>query len=166
MKTKKSLLLIVLILLSQLSCEKDEKNPTLDDFCNIKPNGWSCEIIQMGFDKNEIPRNAKEPIAIIKYKNINREIIQFSDTKINPSLILDLYSIKQKQELIELIKSQQIYSWCIPIYYGETKDYFIVTSPCFINSGLFTEQSDSCLFDLQNAIKNIITKNNYEFIQY
>jgi hypothetical protein len=120
----------------------------------------------MGFDKNEIPQNAKEPIAIIKYKNINRDIIQFSDTKINPSLILDLYSIKQKQELIELIKSQQIYSWCIPIYYGETKDYFIVTSPCFINSGLFTEQSDSCLFDLQNAIKNIITKNNYDFIQY
>lgn len=164
MKTYKSLFLIIFILFSLLSCEKEEKNPTLNDFCNIKPYGWDCEIIQKDFDKNDIPRNAKEPIAIIKYKNLNRELIQLSDTKVNPSLILDLYSIEQKQELIDLIKSQQLYSWCVPIYYGETKDYFILTSPCFINGGTFTEQADSSIIDLQNAINNIITKKNYHLI--
>jgi hypothetical protein len=155
---------MIFIGVSLLSCEKEEKNPTLDDFCNIKPYGWECNIIQTDFSRNDIPQNAKEPMAIIKYKNPNREFVRFSDTKVYPSLILNLYSIDQKQELIELIKSQQIYSWCIPIYYGETKDYFILTSPCFINGGNFTEQADSSIVDLQNALNTVITKKNYDFI--
>lgn len=163
MRTIKSLLFLF-ILTSLVSCEKEEKNPTFDDFCSIKPNGWDCEIILKDFDKNDIPKNSKDPVAIIKYKNPNREI-QLYGAKANPTLILDLYPIDQKQELIELIKSQQIYSWCVPIYYGETKDYFILTSPCFINGGNFTEQADSTIIDLQNAIKNIITKRNYDLIQ-
>lgn len=162
MKTYKFLFLIIFISFSLLSCEKEEKNPTLNDFCNIKPFGWDCEIIQNDFDKNDIPQNAKEPIAVVKYKNTNRELIHLSGTKLYPSLILDLYPIEQKLELIDLIKSQQLYSWCIPIYYGETKDYFILTSPCFINAGTFTEQADSSINDLQNALNKIITKNNYD----
>jgi hypothetical protein len=165
MKTYRSLLPIIFVFISLLSCEKEEKNPTLDDFCRVKPNGWDCEIIQKDFDKNDIPRNAKEPFAIIKYKNTNRELIQLSDITIFPSLILDLYPIEQKQELIDLIKSQQLYSWCVPIYYGETKDFFILTSPCFINGGTFTEQADSSIIDLQNAINKIITKGNYDLIR-
>ena len=165
MKTYKFLILIIYISFSLLSCEKEEKNPTLNDFCSIKPIGWDCEIIQNDFAKNDIPQNAKEPIAVVKYKNTNRELIHLSGAKLYPSLILDLYPIAQKQELIDLIKSQQLYSWCIPIYYGETKDYFILTSPCFINAGTFTEQADSSINDLQNAINKIITKNNYDLIQ-
>jgi len=91
MKTYKSLLLLILMLF--LACKKEEKNPTLDDFCNVKPTGWDCEIIQANFDKNDIPKNANEPMAIIKYKNRNAELVLFSDTKVNPSLVLDLYSI-------------------------------------------------------------------------
>jgi len=165
MKTYKFLFLIIYISFLLLSCEKEEKNPTLNDFCNIKPTGWDCEIIQNDFDKNDIPQNAKEPIAVVKYKNTNRELIHLSGAMFYPSLILDLYPIAQKRELIDLIKSQQIYSWCIPIYYGETKDYFILTSPCFINAGTFTEQADSSINDLHNAINKIITKNNYNLIQ-
>jgi len=159
MKTYKSLLLLILMLF--LACKKEEKNPTLDDFCNVKPTGWDCEIIQANFDKNDIPKNANEPMAIIKYKNRNAELVLFSDTKVNPSLVLDLYSIKQKQEIIDFIKSQPFYSWCIPMYYGETRDYFIVTSPCFINGGIYAEQADSSIIGLQNAIKSIITIKNY-----
>lgn len=158
----KFLFLIIFISFSFLSCEKEEINPTLNDFCNIKPFGWDCEIIQNDFETNDIPKNAKEPVAVIKYKNTNREMIHLSGTKLHPSLILDLYPIEQKQELIDLIKSQQFYSWCIPIYYGETKDYFILTSPCFINEGTFTEQANSSINDLQNALNKIITKHNYD----
>lgn len=157
----KFLFLIIFISFSFLSCEKEEINPTLNDFCNIKPVGWDCEIVKNDFDINDIPKNAKEPVAVIKYKNTNREVIHLSGTKFYPSLILDLYPIEQKQELMDLIKSQQFYSWCIPIYYGETKDYFILTSPCFINAGTFTEQADSSIKDLQKALDKIITKHNY-----
>jgi hypothetical protein len=165
MKTNKSLILITFFLIALLSCKKEETNPTLDDFCNVKPKDWDCSIIQKDFDKNEIPKNAPEPVIIIKYQNLKSELSGLSNTKLNPSLILDFYPIKKKQTLIDLIKSQLIYSWCIPIYYGETKDYFIVTSPCFINGGIFTEQADSSLIDLQAAIEKIITKKEYGLIQ-
>jgi hypothetical protein len=164
MKTKLLSLPFFFILITLLSCEKDEKNPTLKDFCSIKPNGWDCEILDDNFNINDFPRNADNPIAIIKYKNVHREFTRFTDTKVNPSLILDFYSIKQKQELIDFIRSQEMYSWCIPIYYGETKDYFIMTSPCFINSGSFTDEADSCISDLHKALESLITTNDYNLI--
>jgi hypothetical protein len=101
---------------------------------------------------------------IIKYKNPDREFSGFTEETLNPSLILDFYPIKNKPELIEFIKSQQMYSWCIPQYYGETNDYFILTSPCFINEGTFTDQANSTINDLHDALRSIISVNDYDFI--
>jgi len=157
MNIRHILSLNIFVMISFLSCEKDIKNPTLDDFCNIKPNGWECEIIQENFDPNDFPRNNPVPYAIVKYSNPNRECLSLN-MKITPSLILDMYPIKQKEELIGLVKSQMMYSWCIPMYYGETKDYFIITSPCFNNGG-------ACMTDLQNALKNVITVNDYKIYE-
>ena len=165
MKPTKSLALIIFVLSLLYACDNDLKNTSLDDFDNIKPAGWSCEIIEQNFDKNDIPKNAKDPIAIVKYTNTNIDINYLYDIKIKPSLILDLYPIAQKKELIEFIRSQQMYSWCIPIYYGETKNYFIISSPCFINNGTFTDQSKAAIDDLQNALNKIISKKEYDLIQ-
>ena len=163
MQARKLLPLFILVFISLISCEKGEKNPSLDDFCKVKPMGWDCEIIQDKFNVNDIPKNTASPVAIIKYKNSNSKFARFNDS-INPRLTLDFYSINQKNKLVDLIKSQQIYSWCVPIYYGETRDYFILTSPCFINSGIYTDEADSCINDLQKALKSIITIKNYGFI--
>lgn len=152
------------MLIILLSCEKNDNNPTLEDFCSIIPNDWECEIIKDNFNANDIPRNADTPIAIIKYFNPNIECTINVDHKFNPSLILDFYPIDQKQLLIYLIKSQVLYSWCIPIYYGETEKYFIITSPCFISGGSFTDEANSCIDDLHTALKSIITINDYNFI--
>lgn len=165
MGANKTIILSIILLITLSSCEKEDKNPTLDDFCSVKPKNWDCSIVLKDFDKNEIPQNAPQPIGIIKYQNHNAEITGLSNTMVNPSLILDFYPINQKEALIDLIKSQQVYSWCIPIYYGETKDYFIVTSPCFINEGINTEQAESSLIELQKAINQIIEKKNYDLIQ-
>lgn len=137
---------------------------TLDEFCAIAPNGWECEIITSNFNTHDIPQNADTPIAIVKYLNRNVEFTNYDDTKVNPSLIIDFYTIGRKQDLIDFIKSQLLYSWCTPIYYGETKDYFIITSPCFINGGSFTEEANSCIMDLHEALKSIITINDYNII--
>jgi hypothetical protein len=80
------------------------------------------------------------------------------------TVVRSLHCSEHLRVLGGAIESQQIYSWCIPIYYGETKDYFILTSPCFINGGNFTEQADSSIVDLQNALNTVITKKNYDFI--
>ena len=164
MKTKNLIGPLIIIIIHLLSCEEHENDLALEVFCTVKPNGWECEIIQSDFDVNDFPRNAEKPITIIKYKNLTREFTSYNDTKVNPSLILDLYAIKQKDDLTDFIISQQMYSWCIPIYYGETKDYFIMTSPCFINSGSFTEEADSCISDLHKSLESILTKINQDLI--
>lgn len=159
MYIKNSVLLLAAILISSTSCEKDDINPELGKFCNGKPYGWDCEIIQRDFDSSDIPENAGNPLAIIKYRNPFKEFAAYVGTKVNPSLTLDFYSIEQKNELIDFIDSQQMYSWCIPIFFGETKDYFIMSSPCFINSGSFTEESDSCISDLYDFLGGLMTIN-------
>jgi len=166
MKTIQILLPVIFMLMIISSCEKSEKHATLEDFCNVKPSGWECEIVENNLSLNDIPRNADIPIAIIKFTNPNREFIMFPDSKISPSLTIDFYPINKKQALLNFIKSQQMFSWCIPIYYGETEDYFIITSPCFINNGSFTEEADSCMEDLHEALKGIMTIKDYNLPGY
>ncbi len=160
MKTIKILFIIIIVLLS--ACGKDNINTSLEDFCNVKPEGWECEIIENNFNENDIPKNTKDPIAIIKYRNLSREFTRFGQD-VYPSLILDLYSIKDKRELKKFISSQLMYSWCIPTYYGENRDFFVITSPCFINYGSFTEEADSSIIDLHNSLENILSKKDYGF---
>jgi hypothetical protein len=148
------------------SCDDNDKNDkylTFNDFCSAAPEGWQCTITTGDFNIQNIPQNAETPIAIIEYLNPNREFTKYTEMKVNPSLIIDIYEIGRKQELMDFIKSQQLYSWCIPIYYGETKDYFIITSPCFINGGSFTDEANACINDLHEALKSIITINDYNF---
>jgi len=162
MKATQLSLLVIFMLMIFSSCEESEKHTTLEDFCNVKPSGWECEIIEDNFSLNDIPKNADIPVAIIKFKNLTREIDGFPDSKINPSLTIIFYSINKKQALLDFIKSQQLYSWCIPIYYGETEDYFIITSPCFINSGSFTDEANSSISDLHEVLKGIMTIKDYK----
>lgn len=148
-----------------VSCKKAESDPDINDFCAVAPIGWECEIIQENFNDNDIPKNADQPIAIIKYINSDKKFAYFgTGVEVHPSLKLNFYPISKKDELIAFIKSQQIFSWCIPIYYGETKEYFIITSPCFINGGSFTSEANSSINDLHTALKSIISVKNYNLI--
>ncbi len=155
--------IIVTALLISFSCDQEEKNSSLEEFCSITPDEWECDLIRSDFNPEDIPQGTEDPVAIIKYINRSREFIRHENTALNPSLVLDLYPIDQKDELIDFIKSQQLYSWCIPTYYGETEDYFIITSPCFINNGTFTEEADSLIQDLHSALESIVIRNDYQF---
>jgi hypothetical protein len=163
MKILFQLFVVIVFFALFIRCDKNETNPGLDDFCAVAPAGWDCEIIQGNFNPNEIPKNAEQPMAIIKYFNRDKKFISFGTAMVNPSLILQVYPIAKKEELIRFIRSQQIFSWCIPIYYGETKAYFITTSPCFINGGSFTSEANLAIEDLHTALKSLITVVDYNF---
>jgi hypothetical protein len=163
MKTMIYALTVITVSVITFSCIKDNNNPDLEQFCSVAKTGWECLLFKNDFSPGDIPRNADKPVAIIKYKNPSREFTISDNIKVNPSLTLDFYSIKQKEALIGFIKSQLMYSWCIPVYYGETKDFFILTSPCFINSGIFTAKADSSISDLHKALEKIIIKKDYGF---
>jgi len=165
MRIRNLSVIFIILLLQAVSCEEDQKNPAPEDFCSVKPDGWDCEIIQSDFNIADYPKNSEIPVAIIKYTNLNREFSRYDDSKTNPSLVLDLYPIEEKDDLEDFINSQRLYSWCIPLYFGETKEYFIMTSPCFINGGSFTEEADSCIADLYKALEGILVSMDQEFIQ-
>ena len=155
---------LLCVFLIALSCKNAPRNPTLKDFCMVKPRGWNCEIIEGNFNTADYPESAGYPLAIIKYQNLDKEFVMFRDKKLNPSLILAIYAIHQKIELIDLRRSQPANTWCIPIYYGETNDFFIITSPCLINNGSDTDEAEFCISDLQYALESIISIHDYNFL--
>lgn len=158
-------LLFFIAVVPLISCDKEDnnnnKNQAFDEFCSVAPDGWECNIITGDFQIQDIPQNADTPVVIIKYCNPNVKFTRIPGSEVNPSLILDLYEIEQKEELLDLIVSQLMFSWCIPAYYGETKDYFILTSPCFINGGCYSEEANASISALHEALKSIITINDY-----
>ena len=158
------LFLIAIILIASCTKKNDDQAKIIDleDFCAITPDGWECEVVTSNFSLSNIPAKTETPIAIVKYINLNVTFTRYDNAKINPSLKLDFYPIEKKDALIEFIKSQQLYSWCIPMYYGETEDYFILTSPCFINGGAFTDEANESISDLHEALKSIIMVNDYK----
>ena len=95
------------------------------------PNGWSYTVIAEE-GKMGSPHGLEEPVIRVDFINQNEELENFGTTKkYNPSLRLYFYNIAEKQEIIEIITGESVYSWCIPIYFDETNKYIIVTSPCY-----------------------------------
>lgn len=169
MKTKTFLLTLVAgLLMLSVACEKSPQNTEKSDaytaFCSVVPEGWECQVVLDQFNPDDIPASTGEPLAIIKYTNTNRVFMTGENLEVHPSLILNIHSIKEKENLIQLIRSQQLYSWCIPLYYGETETYFIITSPCFINGGCFSEEANTSIEDLFSALESIILKNDYGLV--
>lgn len=172
-----------IILISGCINEEKKKEELGDEIQNIGeavPEGWNYTINQnfigevtpsSGYGKiitqnseemTEIPHGLWKPEAIVKFVNPNKEIGYYSDVKtdkkINPSLQLYFYNIVEKQEIMEIIEQEKFRSWCIPIYFDETKKYIIVTSPCYINSGIFTEEAKNYYSPLEKSLKEYFDK--------
>lgn len=130
----------------------------------IPANGYGKIITQNSEEMTEIPHGLWKPVAIVNFVNPNKEIGYYSgvktDRKYNLSLRLYFYNITQKQEIMEIIDKEKIFSWCIPTYFNETKKYIIVTSPCYINSGIFTEEAINYYSPLEKSLKEYFNKYN------
>lgn len=128
------------------------------------PEGWNYTIITQNLEDIKRPHGLWKPAAIVDFTNLNKEIEYYTDmktdTKYNPSLRLYFYNITEKQEIMEIIDKEKIYSWCIPIYFDETKKYIIITSPCYINSGIFTEKAINYYSPLGKSLENYFDKYN------
>ena len=160
METKTTLFSLLIIFMALTACEEGNPGEVPAAFCSVAPEGWECEVFHPPFDSSMIPRNADLPEVIVRYHNPGRTFPRYPGEELYASLILDLYPVEQKEACQALVASQQMYSWCIPVYYGEHRDYYILTSPCFINGGTFTERADSALADLHAALGEILEDQN------
>lgn len=70
-----------------------------------------------------------------------------------PSLRLHFHPIANKPKIMATIEAESLYSWDIPIYYAETADYLVVTSPGWINGGVYTDEAQKLAAPLQKALK-------------
>jgi len=157
--------LIFIILITGCINEEKIKEKLGDEILNIGkcvPKGWNYEIIIENIEEIERPHSLENPLAIMNFTNPNIEFGYYpgvdTDKKYNPSLQLYFYDITKKQEIMEIIDKEKIYSWCIPIYFDETKKYIIVTSPCYINHGIFTDEAMSYYSPLEISLKDYFEK--------
>ena len=136
-----------------VSCAFANEDQIIRGVKNIIPRGWSVEI-----DKNISNLvGLKKALFQLDFKNkkeyILREITPNKRVIFNPSLQLLFYDIKNKEEILKAIKKTEIMSSNIPIYYSETKEYMILTSPGYINNGVYTKEAKALIEPLDKALK-------------
>jgi hypothetical protein len=123
------------------------------------PANWQCWRLA-GTGKRRQAHGLDAPLFQIELVNSTES---FTDERpSNPggkragSLRLDFYGIAEKQHILKVIDAERIYSWDIPIYYGETTDYIAVTSPAWINNGVYTDEAKRIMAPLDDAIHRFL----------
>lgn len=113
----------------------------------VLPKGWQCTLIEEP-GKMGHPHGLDEPLFRIDFVNPAESF----ETR-HPSLRLHFHSIKDKASILKTIERERVYSWVIPVYYAETKDYLIVTSPAWINEGDYHDTPRRLVAPLDEALK-------------
>ena len=72
----------------------------------------------------------------------------------HPCLRLHFHSIEDRERILGIVETESCYSWDIPIYFAETEQYMIVTSPAYINNGVYTEEARALIAPLEQALKS------------
>lgn len=151
------LITIGVTILSFFSCKKESEiasypKNSLESFFDLKPKGWSCVIYQDSLDSILLPSGVEKPLAVIEYVYNDSSVV----IKDNPTLYLSVYDISEKSKLERIISESAIYSWCIPVFYGENEYYYVITSPCCVNRGVST----TLLSPLHKSLKGFFTRFN------
>jgi hypothetical protein len=151
--------LLMILFIGGIIMNTEGKENFGDEICNIKkavPEGWECTIVTHDLEKAERPHGMWKPLAIIYFINPS---VKFKNTKdpenkeINPSFSLYFYDITEKNEVMKVIKKEAFYSWAIPIYFDETGKYIMITSPAYINHGVFSDEAKKFYAPLEKSLK-------------
>ncbi len=116
------------------------------------PDGWECTIVDQDGQKGH-PQGLDEPLFRADF--INPNVLFDADRRegLNPTIQLYFYDIDSKIHIMKVIAEQGLYSWDIPIYFGETDEYIVVTSPSYVNHGVFTEAAKNTIRPMWNALR-------------
>jgi len=76
----------------------------------------------------------------------------------SPIIPLYFYRHSEKADIMKIIEKESSLSSSIPIYFGETDEFVVVTSPAFVNGGLFTPEARHALRPMWKVLRNLIPK--------
>jgi hypothetical protein len=165
MKTKPVFLFLTVAFFAILNaCQKDDQpnHPASEEFRTNLPTGWKVNVITHDYGpRDTIWGYHSVPEFVLQFINPNHTFKDYTNTLVHPELKLNFFTIDHKQDLLDLIVAQKDFPWCITWYYGETEDYFIVTSPCYINHGHLGGTEAEEVLKLDQALKSILTVNDY-----
>ncbi len=163
MKTTVSLLVgsfwVIMIMMAgctQQSSPKSSNQELGTEIVNVGdvlPPGWNFTIITQNLEEIPRPHGLWNPVAVVNFTNPSLSFKGAGGEHQHLSLWLYFYNISEKHEIMGIIANESIYSWCIPIYFNETHQYIIVTSPCCINGGVFTEETQQYYIVLEKSLK-------------
>jgi hypothetical protein len=150
-------LVFLVLLVGCPSQSKPDRDTFISSIRNDLPAGWKCIVIKQDGKKGH-PHGLEEPLMRI---DLSSPGPSFQRTKgagreLSPLIQLYLYDIADKSHVQEVIKKERLYSWDIPIYFGETEEYFIVTSPLYVNHGVFTEEAKQTIRPIWKVLRQHI----------
>ncbi len=125
---------------------------------NDLPPGWQCTVITQKGEKG-YPHGLQEPGIRMDFASSGQSFQNANGTqseKLSPLIQLYLYDITDKSIVLEVIEKEGLYSWDIPIYFGETEKYIVVTSPAYVNHGVFTEEARQSIRPMWNVLRKYI----------
>jgi len=173
MKTLLAITLVMLPAIALFSLAEDKVSPTraervAADIQNCIPSGWTCTLIS---EKGKMghPHGLEEPLFRLDFVNTNltfREEMASGSERVHPNLRLHFHDAADRDRILKTIEAEQSYSWAIPILFGETKEYVIVTSPLWQNrfiaaktgnkawvAGSHTDEANKAVAPLLKALK-------------
>lgn len=117
----------------------------------ILPQPWTCRV-EVPTDSNEWPRGLDKPLFCAIFNNTENLITGCFSQESHPGFKLCFYPIAHSTEIEEIIVKESIFSWCIPVKYLVSSQYYIVTSPCYINDGCFSASAQKGIAPLDSAL--------------
>jgi hypothetical protein len=122
------------------------------------PVGWDCTVLQ-GDDVKLVPHGLKQPLLQFVASNTNVSFVKDpgapQGTK-SPVIPLYFYRQTEKAEIMKIIEKESVLSWNIPVYFGETDEFVVVTSPAYVNGGVFTPEARRALHPMWQVLRDVI----------
>jgi hypothetical protein len=122
------------------------------------PTGWDCRMLQ-GDEVKLVPHGLKRPLFEFVASNTNVSFVKDPGSPQgikNPVIPLYFYRQADKAEIMKIIEKEIVFSWDIPVYFGETDDLVVVTSPAYVNGGVFTPEARRALRPMWQLLRGII----------
>jgi hypothetical protein len=145
--------LLLTVALSVHAGQRAIKSPSdnLPGIQDVLPEAWTCRIVDTA-DSQAWPVGLFKPIFIAYFRDTVNTFSDCHSWPDRPNLSLCFYPDSLRDTIAAVIKMQEIFSWCVPIKYIESANYFIVTSPCYCNNGCFSPEANRLIAPLDSAL--------------
>lgn len=157
---RETLQIVSFVALTTASIARASADPLMEDKLRQDlPPGWQLVVVEQERQKGH-PHGLDEPLFRADFTNPGKQIMVPSSgdvpRKLNPRIQLYFYGLDSKSHVMKVIERERKCSWDVPIYFGETNDYLVVTSPSYVNHGIFTEDAKNMIRPMWKALRKHI----------